>query len=113
MNEVHWRRCPRRVQAREELPPLPHIWRRSETPPRSECFKLYVQRDALARTLSSIALPDDKTIEHSLLVEEVKWYKPEVFYPVRIGDVFESRYQVVGKLGYGAYTTVRHCRDLV
>ncbi|KAK4102677.1 kinase-like protein [Parathielavia hyrcaniae] len=34
------------------------------------------------------------------------------YYPVRIGDVFVSRYQVVGKLGYGAYSTVWLVRDL-
>lgn len=35
------------------------------------------------------------------------------YYPVRIGDVFASRYQVVGKLGYGAYSTAWLARDLV
>jgi len=45
--------------------------------------------------------------------ERFAWYKPTQFYPVRIGEVFNSRYQVVGKLGYGAYSTVWLCRDLV
>lgn len=35
------------------------------------------------------------------------------YYPVRIGEVFISKYQVVGKLGYGAYSTVWLARDLV
>lgn len=34
------------------------------------------------------------------------------YYPVHIGQVFASRYQVVGKLGYGAYSTVWLARDL-
>lgn len=34
------------------------------------------------------------------------------YYPVRIGEVFFSKYQVVGKLGYGAYSTVWLARDL-
>ncbi|WEW55344.1 hypothetical protein PRK78_000773 [Emydomyces testavorans] len=34
------------------------------------------------------------------------------YYPVRIGEVFVSRYQVVGKLGYGAFSTVWLARDL-
>ena len=34
------------------------------------------------------------------------------YYPVRIGEVFASRYQVVGKLGYGAFSTVWLARDL-
>jgi hypothetical protein len=44
--------------------------------------------------------------------EKLKWYTPENFYPVRIWEVFDKRYQVVGKLGYGAYSTVWLCRHL-
>lgn len=56
-----------------------------------------------------------KLIDVSHLVEEEnwEWYNPEEFYPVRIGEVFNSQYQVVGKLGYGAYGTAWLCRDLV
>ena len=54
-------------------------------------------------------------IDKSYLVEEEtwEWYKTEEFYPVRIGEVFKSQYQVVAKLGYGAYATVWLCRDLM
>jgi hypothetical protein len=31
---------------------------------------------------------------------------------VRLGEVFESRYQVVAKLGHGTASTVWLCRDL-
>ncbi|KAI0760098.1 kinase-like domain-containing protein [Fomes fomentarius] len=53
-------------------------------------------------------------IDPSKLIQEERhpWYDPENLYPVRIGDVFQSRYQVVGKLGYGGYSTVWLCRDL-
>ncbi|GLB19749.1 hypothetical protein AtubIFM61612_009665 [Aspergillus tubingensis] len=44
--------------------------------------------------------------------ETLPWYSPEGFYPVRVGEVFQSRYQVVGKLGYGGYSTIWLCRDL-
>ncbi|KAE8350529.1 protein kinase [Aspergillus coremiiformis] len=44
--------------------------------------------------------------------ETLPWYSHENFFPVKIGDVFRSRYQVVGKLGYGGYSTVWLCRDL-
>ncbi|KXN91814.1 Serine/threonine-protein kinase SRPK [Leucoagaricus sp. SymC.cos] len=56
-----------------------------------------------------------EVIRSSQLVEEEEWewYKPEEFYPVRIGEVFKSQYQVVGKLGYGAYGTTWLCRDLL
>ena len=47
-------------------------------------------------------------------LEEEKWdfYKPELSYPVRIEEIFQSRYQVLGKLGYGAHSTVWMCRDM-
>ncbi|EXJ86262.1 hypothetical protein A1O1_06632 [Capronia coronata CBS 617.96] len=35
-----------------------------------------------------------------------------MFYPVRLGDVFQSGYQVVAKLGFGTASTVWLCRDL-
>jgi hypothetical protein len=56
-----------------------------------------------------------EVIGSSHLVEEEKWewYKPEEFYPVRVGEIFKSQYQVVGKLGYGAYGTAWLCRDLL
>ncbi|RAL06821.1 uncharacterized protein BO97DRAFT_307762, partial [Aspergillus homomorphus CBS 101889] len=43
--------------------------------------------------------------------EQLPFYKAECFYPVRIGEVFASRYQVVVKLGYGTSSTVWLCRD--
>ncbi|MCJ1389148.1 hypothetical protein MMC18_002003 [Xylographa bjoerkii] len=39
-------------------------------------------------------------------------YATASFYDVRIGQVFDSRYQVVGKLGYGGNSTVWLSRDL-
>ncbi|KAJ5715761.1 protein kinase [Penicillium malachiteum] len=44
--------------------------------------------------------------------ETLKGYLPHHFYPVNIGDMFRSRYQVVGKLGYGSHSTVWLSRDL-
>ncbi|PWY64201.1 kinase-like protein [Aspergillus eucalypticola CBS 122712] len=56
-----------------------------------------------------------ENIDPSFLVEEenVPTYEPEKFYPVRIGEVFNHQYQVVGKLGYGSTATVWLCRDLL
>ena len=55
-----------------------------------------------------------QVLDRSQPIEEEtwEWYAPETFYPVRIGQVFNSRYQVVGKLGYGSYSTVWLGRDL-
>lgn len=44
--------------------------------------------------------------------ESLDWYKSSLFYPVRIGEVFQSRYQVLGKLGYGLRSTAWLCRGL-
>jgi hypothetical protein len=44
--------------------------------------------------------------------ERIPNYRAERFYPVRLGDVFRSRYQVVAKLGFGTASTVWLCRDL-
>jgi serine/threonine-protein kinase SRPK3 len=33
-------------------------------------------------------------------------YESGQFYPVRIGDVFNDRYEVIRKLGMGSYSTV-------
>ncbi len=53
-------------------------------------------------------LPEDVKFEEERLVG----YKAENFYPVRLGQVFKSRYQVVAKLGFGTTSTVWLCRDL-
>lgn len=44
--------------------------------------------------------------------ERLPWYRADQFYPVRVGETFLSKYKVVGKLGYGAYSTVWLCRDI-
>lgn len=46
---------------------------------------------------------DEETLPH---------YDPEQFYPVHIGDIYKNRYQITGKLGYGAYSTSWLCQDL-
>jgi len=55
-----------------------------------------------------------KVIESSISVEEesIPNYKAQRYYPVRIREVFNKRYQVIGKLGYGSSSTVWLCRDL-
>ena len=44
--------------------------------------------------------------------EGFDYYRPERFYPVRLGEVFKSKYQVIGKLGFGGHSTAWLCRDL-
>lgn len=58
--------------------------------------------------------PNFEKISPAVKIEEETFsdYLAARYYPVRIGDVFNSQYQVVGKLGYGAYSTVWLGRDL-
>ncbi|KAE8352212.1 protein kinase [Aspergillus coremiiformis] len=59
-------------------------------------------------TMSSHRFQSTQAIEE----ETLPFYEHEQYYPVHIGEVFSSRYKVIGKLGYGAYSTVWLCRDL-
>ncbi|KAL1872036.1 hypothetical protein VTK73DRAFT_1704 [Phialemonium thermophilum] len=54
-----------------------------------------------------IVLPAEVPVEEETLPS----YEPDEYYPVHIGDVFNSRYRVVGKLGYGLYSTSWLCHD--
>ena len=53
-------------------------------------------------------------VDDDVLVEEegFEWFDPETWYPTEIGQVFESRYQVLLKLGFGSVSTAWLCRDL-
>jgi serine/threonine-protein kinase SRPK3 len=59
-------------------------------------------------TSGFVALNTAEKIEE----EDVPSYIPEDYYPVYIGEAFNSRYQIVTKLGFGVNSTVWLCRDL-
>ncbi|QDS74126.1 hypothetical protein FKW77_009914 [Venturia effusa] len=44
--------------------------------------------------------------------ESLDRYSPDDFYPVAVGEVLNSSYKVLGKLGYGAHSTVWLCRHI-
>lgn len=44
--------------------------------------------------------------------ENYSWYSPRDFYPIRLGEVIQERYQIISKLGYGTASTSWLCRDL-
>lgn len=80
-------------------------------------FRLSAWRNALRRKsslsrkttdISPIFLPLETLMEE----ETLPHYKAEQYYPVKIGDVYRARYEVAGKIGYGAYSTSWLCRDL-
>ena len=69
-------------------------------------------RDIVPRvfpTTGFAMIPVSETVEE----EHWPWYTPQSFYPVRIGDVLHSKYQVLYKLGYGTTSTIWMCRDLL
>lgn len=43
--------------------------------------------------------------------EDIEDYTPGGFHPVHLGDVYDSRYRVVHKLGFGGFSTVWLARD--
>ncbi|KAL2752046.1 hypothetical protein ACRALDRAFT_1058852 [Sodiomyces alcalophilus JCM 7366] len=47
-------------------------------------------------------------VEDSVILEEERFdeFKAGQYYPVNIGDVYASKYQVLGKLGFGTTSTV-------
>ncbi|KAK2790266.1 hypothetical protein FQN53_000032 [Emmonsiellopsis sp. PD_33] len=55
-----------------------------------------------------------ESIEADRLVEEEELpdYKADRFYPVRLGEVFNGRYQTIAKLGFGSSSTIWLARDL-
>lgn len=52
-------------------------------------------------------LPTDVKYEEERLIG----YQAGDYYPVRLGEVFDDRYQIVAKLGFGTASTVWLCRD--
>ncbi|KAI8943645.1 hypothetical protein NX059_001630 [Plenodomus lindquistii] len=44
--------------------------------------------------------------------ETLPFYRPEQFYPVKIGQLLDGQFKVLGKLGYGSNSTVWLCRDI-
>ncbi|KAI9698895.1 MAG: hypothetical protein M1820_007316 [Bogoriella megaspora] len=73
-----------------------------------------IAQTAVRRSIIAASAPEFERIDPSILVEEeaMPGYKAEHYYPVTIGEVFDNRYQTIGKLGYGAASTVWFCRDL-
>ncbi|KAG6898854.1 hypothetical protein C0993_003519 [Termitomyces sp. T159_Od127] len=65
-------------------------------------------------TVEDFSRPESTRIEPGELVEEenLPHYVAERYYPVCIGEVFVSRYRVIGKLGFGMTSTVWLARDL-
>lgn len=55
-----------------------------------------------------IRIPTSQKIEE----ETIPDYIASRYYPTQIGEIIRDRYQVVGKLGFGASSTVWLARDM-
>ena len=85
-------------------------------------MEVFLYLRVLARTMASLKPLSPRQFPASGFVnldssekieeEELPFYVAEEYYPVYIGEVFASRYQVVSKLGYGTSSTAWLCRDL-
>lgn len=67
---------------------------------------LRIQPTPLVATSS---LPSDTLVEEERLPE----YNFEHFFPVNPEDLLHNRYEVIAKLGWGRYSTVRLARDMI
>ncbi|EFE38193.1 protein kinase, putative [Trichophyton verrucosum HKI 0517] len=55
-----------------------------------------------------------QVVDSNIAIEEeaIPDYKADRFYPVKLGEVFEGRFQVIAKLGFGSSSTIWLARDL-
>ncbi|EEH35665.2 hypothetical protein PAAG_06712 [Paracoccidioides lutzii Pb01] len=63
--------------------------------------------------LSPLTFPssgfDLTDVSEKIEEESPPTYKAEKYYPARIGEIFNDRYQIVGRLGYGVTSTLWLC----
>ncbi|KAI2602112.1 kinase-like protein [Hypoxylon sp. NC1633] len=114
-----------RIMISKQLFRLSSIYRatflRSTTPASAQIIMMTSQDRAASsaprRPLVPRKFPSSgfEIIDGSINIEEetLPFYDPRLFYPVRIGEVFGKRYQVVAKLGYGTTSTTWLCHDLL
>lgn len=60
----------------------------------------------------STAVASQLDVREPVEEEKTPYYSPARFYPARLGEVLNSRYQLVTKLGHGSNSTVWLARDL-
>ncbi|KAI0100494.1 serine/threonine protein kinase [Nemania sp. FL0031] len=56
-------------------------------------------------------LPQDKISPQEIIDEGDDAYQPGGFHPVYIGDIYNDRYKILNKIGYGSYSTVWLAED--
>jgi len=56
--------------------------------------------------------PTRLSLTHLLEEEHCPTYKAELYYPMRLGEILNNKYQVCMKFGWGTTATVWVARDL-
>lgn len=59
-------------------------------------------------SLAARLLPTANLVEE----EHTPYYKPQHFYPIRLYEILNNRYQIAAKIGWGTSSTVWLARDL-
>ena len=76
---------------------------------------LYITRHRISHPAlcvkSTYSIHNKLRFSNLLEEETLPAYRALDFYPVRNGEIFRSRYRVLGKLGFGSSSTVWLCRD--
>lgn len=77
-------------------------------------FRLLPRLGRSWKPLDFSACSNSVTIKAAQKIEEetIPDYVASRYYPVRLGEILQDRYQIVGKLGYGTSSTVWLARDL-
>lgn len=78
------------------------------------CRTFFRRKSPFSRTFSNTTYPTLPTETH-IIEDTLRYYKPDQYYPVNIGNGYEARYQITGKPDYGAYSTsnqFNQCSDL-
>ena len=60
----------------------------------------------------STAVATQLNLREPIEEEKTPYYNPARFYPARLGEVLNNRYQLVKKLGHGSNSTVWLARNL-
>jgi hypothetical protein len=63
------------------------------------------------RALFSAGSAPAQTVVAPKVEENPAPYWPGGYHPVAVGDVYQGRYQVMAKLGFGGYSTVWLAQD--
>lgn len=70
----------------------------------------------LSRPWQPLQFPADgfRVLEKDVILEEegLGEFTKDLYYPVKLGEVLEERFQIVGKLGFGTSSTVWLARDM-